>query len=86
MKFPTTQLQQKRGSTIWRRLIVLFVGGTLLVIGVVMLVLPGPAIVFIPLGLAILATEFAWAKNWLSQARQFIRHRFKSKRRLHRQP
>jgi cation-transporting P-type ATPase F len=69
---PATQPQQKPSSTIWRRLIVLFVGGTLLLIGVLMLVLPGPAIVFIPLGLAVLATEFRWAKNWLTTARQWI--------------
>lgn len=77
MTFPATRMQQKRSSTIWRRLIVLLVGGTLLVIGVVMLVLPGPAIVFIPLGLAILATEFRWARNWLTATRQWIRSRLK---------
>ena len=41
-----------------------------------MLVLPGPAIVFIPLGLAILATEFLWARKWLLTARQWLRGRF----------
>ena len=54
-----------------------FVGGLLLTIGIVMLVLPGPAIVFIPLGLAILATEFLWARKWLVTARQWLRGRFK---------
>jgi tellurite resistance protein TerC len=46
-----------------RRLIVLVVGGTVLLLGVAMLVLPGPAIVVIPLGVLILAGEFAWARR-----------------------
>lgn len=63
-------------SPIWRRIIVLVVGGAFLVIGVAMLILPGPAIIFIPLGLAILATEFPWAKRWLKTTREWIRRRF----------
>jgi cation-transporting P-type ATPase F len=68
-----------RKPSFWRRLIVAILGFSILLAGIVMLVLPGPAIIFIPLGLAILATEFAWAKDWLSRARQFIRHRSKNK-------
>ena len=34
-----------------------------------MLVLPGPAIIVIPLGLAVLAVEFAWARRWLERLR-----------------
>jgi uncharacterized protein (TIGR02611 family) len=46
--------------------------GTLVVAaGVVMFVTPGPAVVVIPLGLAILATEFAFAGRWLDRARQW---------------
>ena len=37
----------------------------MLVLGFALIVLPGPAIIVIPLGLAILATEFAWARHWL---------------------
>lgn len=33
------------------------------VLGVAMIVLPGPAVVVIPAGLAILATEFLWARR-----------------------
>lgn len=50
--------------------IVVAVVGTLVVLaGVVMLVTPGPAFVLIPLGLAILATEFAFARRWLDWAK-----------------
>jgi tellurite resistance protein TerC len=45
-----------------RRLVLGVVGGTVLAIGVAMIVLPGPAFVVIPLGLGILAAEFAWAR------------------------
>jgi len=46
------------------------VGATILLIGVALLVLPGPAFVVIPVGLAILATEYAWARRWLRKARR----------------
>ena len=52
-----------------KRLIVAVVGFTLLLIGIAMLVLPGPAFVVIPLALAILATEFIWARNLLKKVR-----------------
>jgi tellurite resistance protein TerC len=48
-----------------RRIVILIVGMTVLLIGVALLVLPGPAIIVIPIGLAILATEYAWARRWL---------------------
>jgi uncharacterized protein (TIGR02611 family) len=53
-----------------KRVIVSVVGVTVLLIGVALLVLPGPAFVVIPVGLAILATEYAWARRWLRKARQ----------------
>jgi tellurite resistance protein TerC len=53
-----------------RRVVVLAVGSSVLLVGVAMIVLPGPAIVVIPLGLAILGIEFAWARRWLKKIRQ----------------
>ena len=53
-----------------RRIAILAVGGTVLAIGIVMIVAPGPAIVVIPTGLAILGAEFAWAKSWLKRLRE----------------
>lgn len=44
------------------------VGGFgLLIAGVFMLVLPGPGWLAIAAGLALLATEFAWARRWLDR-------------------
>lgn len=70
------QLDRTNSSPVWRQVIVFIVGGVILIIGLLMLVLPGPAIIFIPLGLAILATEFRWARKWLATARQWLRGRF----------
>jgi uncharacterized protein (TIGR02611 family) len=48
-----------------RRIAILIIGMTVLLFGIALLVLPGPAFVVIPVGLAILATEYAWARRWL---------------------
>lgn len=50
-----------------RRVIVSVIGVTVLLIGIALLVLPGPAFIVIPVGLAILATEYAWARRWLKK-------------------
>ena len=55
-----------------RRLIVIVSGFTVLVAGVAMIVLPGPALVVIPLGLMILATEFIWARKLLVTVKERI--------------
>ena len=55
-----------------RRVVIGVVGVTVLVIGVIMLVTPGPALVVIPVGLAILSLEFTWARHWLRRLRESI--------------
>lgn len=55
-----------------RRIAVAVVGGIVVAVGLAMLVLPGPAIVVIPAGLAILATEFQWARRLLHRIREGI--------------
>jgi len=52
-----------------RRIVVAVIGGSVLLIGVAMVVLPGPAILVVPLGLGILGLEFAWARIWLRKLR-----------------
>lgn len=52
-----------------RRCVIAVVGGTVVLIGVAMIVFPGPAVVVIPAGLAILGLEFAWARRWLKKVR-----------------
>ena len=55
-----------------RKLIVAIIGGTVLLIGVALIVLPGPAFIVIPIGLAILATEFAWARRAVARAKAMV--------------
>ncbi|MBT8092386.1 MAG: PGPGW domain-containing protein [Gammaproteobacteria bacterium] len=55
-----------------RRITVAVVGVTVLLIGLLMIVTPGPAIIVIPVGLAILSLEFAWARHWLKRMRETI--------------
>ncbi len=55
-----------------RRVVIAVVGGTVLLIGVLLIVLPGPASLVIPLGLAILALEFCLGKRWLDKARSYM--------------
>ena len=59
--------------TLVRRIIASVVGGTVLLIGITLIVLPGPAVLVIPLGLAILATEFVWARHLLNKAKGLLR-------------
>jgi uncharacterized protein (TIGR02611 family) len=58
-----------------KRVIVAVIGGTVLAFGMAMIVLPGPAIIVIPLGLGILATEFVWARTLLHKAKGYISRR-----------
>ena len=84
MTFPAHDEQSLRSSAwlkslskIWstgnikfvRRVIVSVIGATILILGIALLVLPGPAFIVIPLGLAILASEYAWARRWLKKVR-----------------
>ena len=51
-------------------MIISVIGVTVLLIGIALLVLPGPAFIVIPIGLAILASEYAWARRWLKKVRR----------------
>lgn len=55
-----------------RRIVIAVVGFSVLAIGVIMIVTPGPALVVIPVGLAILSLEFTWARLWLKRVREKI--------------
>lgn len=50
-----------------RRVIIMVIGGTVLLIGVVMIIAPGPAFIVLPMGLVILGVEFAFARRWLKK-------------------
>jgi tellurite resistance protein TerC len=52
------------------RLVRIIMGFTVLLIGIIMIVAPGPATIVIPVGLAILATEYAWARRYLQKFKE----------------
>jgi tellurite resistance protein TerC len=58
-----------------KKIIVGVIGFTVLLFGIALLVLPGPAFVVIPIGLAILASEFAWARRILKKVKKEIKNR-----------
>jgi tellurite resistance protein TerC len=67
-----TDLEDIAGAT-WqhtRRVIILLLGASVLIIGLAMIVLPGPAFIVIPTGLAILGTEFLWARQLLTRMKR----------------
>jgi uncharacterized protein (TIGR02611 family) len=55
-----------------RKLIVGVIGSTVVVIGIALIVLPGPAFIVIPAGIAILASEFAWARRAIERGKTVI--------------
>ncbi len=64
-----------------KKIIVGIIGFTILGIGILLIVLPGPAFIIIPLGLSILAGEFLWARKILVKVREkfkFTKDRKKS--------
>jgi tellurite resistance protein TerC len=60
----------KKGLAKTRRAIVAVVGTSILLVGMAMIILPGPAILVIPLGIAVLGIEFAWARRFLRSVRE----------------
>ncbi|HZD74654.1 MAG TPA: PGPGW domain-containing protein [Actinomycetota bacterium] len=68
-------LLRRLGRHAWR-VVVLVVGLVLIAAGLVMLVTPGPGLAAIVAGLALLSTEFAWAKRLL----HWFRRRFAAAR------
>jgi len=48
-----------------RKTTVAIIGSGFILVGIALIFLPGPAFIIIPLGIAILALEFDWAKRVL---------------------
>lgn len=69
-----------------QRAAVAVAGFSVLAVGLLMIVLPGPAFLVIPAGLGILATEFSWAENLLTKMKEMIRKRSAQWRRERKAP
>ncbi len=55
-----------------RQLFILVIGLTVILLGVAMILLPGPGALTIILGLAILGIEFAWARRWMAKIKSYL--------------
>lgn len=62
-------MQANRSLKQAKKLAVGVIGSTILIIGLVLLVMPGPGLLVIIVGLGILASEFVWAKNLREKAK-----------------
>ncbi|MEW6984065.1 PGPGW domain-containing protein [Colwelliaceae bacterium 6471] len=56
-----------------KKLILTLTGGLLVILGVIFILIPGPAILFLPLGLALLSLEYPWAKKCLRNCQRWMR-------------
>ncbi|MGI8437678.1 MAG: PGPGW domain-containing protein [Chthoniobacterales bacterium] len=78
------RLNEKLGldkMPVTRRLVYSVLGVTVLLIGIAMIVLPGPAVIVIPVGLAILASEYAWARRFIRRGKVFVGRRVQKRQR-----
>lgn len=53
-----------------RRVVVTVVGVALIVVGVLLLVLPGPGLLLVLAGLVVMANEYPWARRWTEPVRR----------------
>jgi uncharacterized protein (TIGR02611 family) len=63
-----------KNSPIARKIVVGVIGGTVVLVGIILLITPGPATVVIPIGLLILASEFAWARHVLRRGKRVVQN------------
>jgi tellurite resistance protein TerC len=56
-----------------RKIVIAVIGTTILLFGIALIVLPGPAFIVIPIGLSILASEFIWARRVIKRGRIFVK-------------
>ena len=61
-------------SPIARKIVVGVIGTTIVLFGLALLVTPGPATIVVPIGLIILASEFAWARHVLRSGKRIVQN------------
>lgn len=67
----TDGMPLRQGRCAIKKIAIALIGGTVVLLGIGMIVLPGPALLIIPAGLAILASEFIWAKRALRRCKRY---------------
>ena len=61
-------------SKLLRKIVVVIIGVPIVVIGIILIPLPGPGLLISFLGLFILSLEFEWAGKYVDQIRGRIKH------------
>lgn len=64
----------------FKKILVSIIGGIILIVGIVMIIVPGPAYLIIPAGLGILGTEYMWAKRLHHKLKDKVNNFLKKKR------
>jgi uncharacterized protein (TIGR02611 family) len=67
------RLRLHQAPEVIRKVVIGVIGATVLLIGIALIVLPGPAFIVIPIGLGILATEFIWARRAFKRGRILVK-------------
>jgi uncharacterized protein (TIGR02611 family) len=65
-----------------KKIVIAILGFSVLLVGVLLIFLPGPAFIVIPVGLSILATEFLWARNLVEKIKSKIKRKQNKKEKL----
>ncbi|MCL1137098.1 PGPGW domain-containing protein [Shewanella pneumatophori] len=55
-----------------KKALITIIGGLLTLTGAALIVLPGPAWLLLPIGLAILSLEYTWARHWLKKSQAHL--------------
>ncbi|MGS0680736.1 PGPGW domain-containing protein [Shewanella sp. 125m-7] len=55
-----------------KKAMITLIGGCLSILGALLVVLPGPAWLLLPIGLAILSLEYPWARQWLKKSQAHL--------------
>lgn len=77
---PTQEFKRVTAVKQTRRVLVLVLGGTLTVAGIILIPLPGPGLPVVFLGLTVLSWEFPWAKRLLLWAKQKVKELMASRK------
>ena len=66
--------------TLIKQGVIFVVGFFIILIGFILLFIPGPGLLVIAAGIAVLATEFVWARQWIDFAKvQFQKYKQRKK-------
>lgn len=60
-------------TSLVRKLVIALIGFPIIVVGIILIPLPGPGILICLLGLIILSLEFDWAKRYADKAKGYLR-------------